>query len=125
MELLNIVVAALTLLAVLYVVFRSKGSEKGAEHLEKMIADEAERTRRENGVTTSAQLNQLQGFATQLQSFSINNDSKFETVRKTLTEQLQELRVENSQKLEEMNKTVNEKLHTVCLLYTSPSPRDS
>ena len=111
MELLNIIIAALTLLAVLVVVLRSKGNEKTAGHLEKMIADEAERTRRENGVSISAQLNQLQSFATQLQNFSLNNDVKFETVRMTLAEQLKELRAENSQKLEEMNKTVNEKLH--------------
>ena len=111
MELLNIIIAALTLLAVLVVVLLSKGNEKTAGHLEKMIADEAERTRRENGVSISAQLNQLQSFATQLQNFSLNNDVKFETVRMTLAEQLKELRAENSQKLEEMNKTVNEKLH--------------
>ena len=113
MELLNSAVLILTLLAVLYIGFRSKGAEKGVEHLEKRIADEAERTRRENGVNTLSQLNQLQGFATQLQIFSQNNDSKFETVRRTLTEQLKELRAENSQKLDEMNKTVNEKLHSV------------
>ncbi|MFA6074326.1 MAG: DNA recombination protein RmuC [Negativicutes bacterium] len=112
MEMLNIVVSALTLLAVLCVVFRSKGNEKNTDHLAKMIADEAERTRRENGVTTLSQLNQLQSFATQLQNFSLNNDTKFEIVRTTLAEQLEKIRVENSQKLDEMNKTVNEKLHT-------------
>lgn len=137
MDFFDMAIQGIILVVVLYLIISNRNNANKATDLTKTIVDEAERGRRESAESasvqrqellqaaktnsdsllrqlnenTAAQLNQLQGFVTQLQNFSVSNDHKFEIVRATLAEQLEKIRSENSLKLEEMNKTVNEKLH--------------
>ncbi len=126
----------LIVLLLVVLVLRS-GGRQGSERLERLIRDEAERSRQQASLSDRAireeltalihqyneavvrrlsensgnQLAQLDSFAKQLQQLTQSNEQKLERMRETIQVQLGVLQEDNSRKLEAMRQTVDEKLH--------------
>ncbi len=110
---------------------------KGLERLERELRDELARSRREDAeeafrdreeraqsatllgqaLTTqvghfgTAQSERLEGFARELNRFSLGLDERFERLRISVEGRLTAIQADNASKLEEMRRTVDEKLH--------------
>ena len=114
-----------------------EAQEKGLERLERELREELARSRREDAeeafrdreeraqsatllgqaVTTqvgqfgTAQSERLEGFARELNRFSLGLDERFERLKMTVEGRLTAIQADNASKLEEMRRTVDEKLH--------------
>jgi DNA recombination protein RmuC len=121
-----------------FVQFESKFAslEKNLERHERLVNDEISRNREESNLNArqvreelnqsvhsfnesilarmteiaNLQRNQLDIFATQLNSLTKTNDQKLEQLRQTVEERLLRLQQDNGQKLDQMRATVDEKL---------------
>ncbi len=114
-----------------------EAQEKGLDRLERELRDELARGRREDAeeafrdreeraqsatllgqaLTTqvghfgTAQSERMEGFARELNRFSLGLDERFERLRISVEGRLTAIQADNASKLEEMRRTVDEKLH--------------
>jgi DNA recombination protein RmuC len=114
-----------------------EAQEKGLERLERELRDELARSRREDaeeafrdreeraqsatllgqaltaqvGHFGTAQSERMEGFARELNRFSLGLDERFERLRVSVEGRLTAIQADNASKLEEMRRTVDEKLH--------------
>jgi len=87
-------------------------AKRAREELSKALIDSGDSLLKRMTENAGMQKDQLDSFAKQLSEMTRLNESKLETMRKTVAHQLQSLQEDNSQKLEQMRAVVDEKLQS-------------